>query len=470
MGCADSVHPAGLRTLYLTEVWERFLFYGLKSLLVLYLNSGVLQRLENRVLGAAVVKALFGRTDGSASTTQALSSQINQFYSGAAYITPLVGGYVADRVLSARMTLVTGGMLMAAGHACMAYEPFFLLGLLLLVLGNGGFKPTITSILSRLYEPAVFKNLRDRGFAIFYTGINVGAVAAPLVCGALQQHIGYQAGFGAAGIGMLIGLATFFAGSAALPDDADLGQGKSSSSEPLLANVQSMPRWKLEEIGALIGMCASIIPFWVCFEQWSNTVPLFFRDFTERQVLGFEIPAAWLQSFNPLGCIALMPVLTTLWAAQSRRGAEPDSCFKMAIGCVLQALAWLVMAFGSAQVDGSRKAPLALPLIATILLTSAQLYLAPVGLALISRCCPPHRKSTATGAWFLAGGVGGLLAGPVGVLYSSWPKPIFFFTLSLLCLMDAALVALMTPRLKRIATGEDLHIKRKREGTEDSDC
>ena len=209
-------HPPGLAVLCLTEIWERFSFYGLKALLVLYLNSGVLSadRFSN-VCGNGVVTAIFSQPD-TVLGVQALSSHINEIYSGMAYITPLFGGVIADGLLGPRATLLAGGMLMAAGHGCMALERYFLVGLLLLVLGNGLFKPTVSSILSRLYEPPAVATLRDRGFAIFYTGINIGALLAPLVCGGLQHAFGYDAGFGAAGVGMVVGLLLFLGGERAL--------------------------------------------------------------------------------------------------------------------------------------------------------------------------------------------------------------------------------------------------------------
>ena len=475
-------HPPGLTVLYLTEVWERFSFYGLKALLVLYLNSGVLapERFAN-VWGSAVVALLFGQASPSTQSVQALSSRINQCYSGAAYITPLGGGVVADRLLGTRPTLVVGGVLMALGHGCMAFEPTVLVGLLLLVLGNGCFKPTVSALLSRLYEPPAMGSLRDRGFAIFYTGINVGALLAPLVCGALQQSIGFDAGFGAAGIGMVIGLLCFFAGARHLPGDAIKRPPQPASTaaagEPLLAATldEDAPdadpcrpadrQWRLESALGLVGICGSIIPFWVAFEQWSNTVPLFFRDLTDRRTLGgAEVPAAWLQSLSPLFCIGLMPLLTGLWADQGRRGVEPQPCTKMACGCALQGGAWLLMAAGSVGVSEAALAPLVLPLSATVLLTAGQLFLAPVGLSLVSRCCPPQMKSTAIGVWFLAGGLGGLIAGPVGTLYGTWSRPAFFSLLSLVCFADAALVGLCAPQLHRLAASfEDGESKRKRD-------
>mmetsp|Transcript_26913 Transcript_26913/g.54067 ORF Transcript_26913/g.54067 Transcript_26913/m.54067 type:complete len:212 (-) Transcript_26913:132-767(-) len=183
----------------------------------------------------------------------------------------------------------------------------------------------------------------------------------------------------------------------------------------------------------------------------AQVLPLFFRERTHRTVLGVVIPAAWLQAVNPLVCVCAMPLLTALWSRQARRGAEPPPTSKMAIGCGLQGVAWALMALGSVGVSADEPAPLMLPLLVTALLTLGQLYVAPIGLALVSRCCPPHGRSTAVGFWFVAGGVGGLFAGPVGALYGVWPAPTFFMLLAAISVSSAALMASVAPRLQRIA-------------------
>lgn len=545
-------HPKGLAVLYLTEVWERFSFYGLKALLVLYLNSGVLSSSRfSDVFGSSVVITLFGQPQ-SQLEVQALSSQLNELYAGAAYITPLLGGMIADSLTGSRAALLSGGVLMAAGHGCMAVERSFLVGLLLLALGNGLFKPTVSSTLARLYEPRALAPLRDRGFAIFYTGINIGALMAPLVCGSLQQAVGYDAGFSAAGVGMLIGLACYIGGERHLPSE-DLGaargcrwrlvgghhaahRGGEETRELERLELLSTPRCagddrpveereahridaeleahQLESLGcgtassarhidhssqngrgdcngcdglngpngrddgnghrgqvprsrlagglasdtlrataALVLLCTLVIPFWVAYEQLSNTVPLYFRDVVDRSFGGKQLPAASLQSFNPLFSVLMMPALTTLWTRQAQRGNEPSPTTKMAIGCLLQGAGWLLLAVGSrtASSAADSKMPLALPLLSTFLLTCGQLYLAPIGLALVSGCCSARARSSAIGIWFMAGGVAGLIAGPIGTLYSYWSPPAFFSLLCGLCVANGCLIYTVAPRLVRMA-------------------
>lgn len=450
-------HPRGLYVLYLTELWERFSFYGMKALLVLYLNSGALDadRLPN-MLGSSIVFGIF-RQPRTPQEVQALSSQLNELYAGAAYLTPIAGGALADRFFGARPTMLAGGLLMAAGHGCLTSERLFLVGLLLLVLGNGGFKPNISSQLSQLYEPPGPTALRDRGFAIFYTGINVGALLAPLVCGAAQQASGYHLGFGVAGIGMLVGLAFYLLGARWLPP-AEAPRRRPCCAPPDPAE----EAWPLQQALSLLAICLLVIPFWAAYEQTSNTLPLFFQDCTRRSLLGAEVPAAWLQALNPLVCVGCMPLLTGLWARQAARGAEPAPLVKMAIGCALQGSAWALMALGSLGASPERKVSLLLPFAVVVVLTIGELYLSPIGLAFVSKCVPAHARGTAIGFWFLASGLAGPLAGELGVLYSLTPYPLFFALLAALSLANGLLIYGARHRLTRGATsgGESEPLRR----------
>ena len=441
-------HPRGLYVLYLTELWERFSFYGMKALLVLYLNSGALspERMP-RMAGYSAIVAIWGQPQ-SKEEVQALSSQLNELYAGAAYLTPLAGGAISDAFCGPRATMVVGGLLMAAGHACLATELLFLIGLLLLIVGNGGFKPNISAQLAQLYDPPGPAQLRDRGFAIFYTGINVGALLAPLVCGAVQQSAGYHAGFFVAAIGLLVGLATYFAGVRYLPRDA--GRRRADGRRP------THDPWRLSQAAALFGICTLVMPFWACHEQMGNTLPLFFQDLTDRTMPGGAVvPSAWLQSVNPLGCVVMLPLLTNLWARQAERGAELSPVAKMALGAALQAVAWAMLALGAVGATPEHKASMLLLIAAVLLLTVGELYLSPVGLAFTARCVPPHARSTAIGFWFIAMGAAGPLAGWLGTLYSAMSMPAYFSLLAAVCAADAAALCLARGRLQRsAASGE----------------
>ena len=237
-------HPRGLWVLAFTEIWERFSFYGVRSLLVLYLTSGALAspRFEH-VYGSRLSYSLFGRPHGDVEV-QALASQINEWYSGMAFVTPLLGGYVADRLLGIRNTCIFGGLLMVIAHALMAFERYFLIGLVFLIFGNGAFKPTISAQLSQLYDRPESAHMRESGFAMYFMAINIGALLAPVVCGLLKEAISYHAGFGAAGVGMVGGLAIYLAGLRHLPAaskkahgrDVDMSREEEEEAHPLTSS------------------------------------------------------------------------------------------------------------------------------------------------------------------------------------------------------------------------------------------
>jgi len=259
-------HPKGLAFLFTTEMWERFSYYGMRALLVLYMTKYVLlPGHAGEVIGLAGLKngleAVFGPLD-----VQPLSSQIYGFYTALVYLTPIFGGLLADRVLGQRRTVVVGAMLMAIGHFLMAIEPLLLFALLALILGNGAFKPNISTQVGWLYPPGDHR--RDRAYSIFYVGINLGAFLAPLVCGTLGEKAGWHYGFAAAGVGMLIGLAIYLYAMPLLPVDA-LTKAKA-------AHVERAPLTR-EEWRGIIAILILFVPtalFWATYEQAGNTIAL----------------------------------------------------------------------------------------------------------------------------------------------------------------------------------------------------
>src|SRR6266436_1547226 len=345
-------HPRGLSVLFATEMWERFSYYGMRALLVLYMVKYVLQPdTAGEVIGLAALKrvleALLGPLD-----VQPFASNIYGIYTGLVYLTPVFGGMIADRVLGHRRTVIIGALLMALGHFMMAFEPLLLFALVLLILGNGAFKPNMSTQVGELYPPG--DSRRDRAYSIFYVGINIGALLAPLVCGTLGERVGWHYGFGAAGIGMLIGLATYLAGSSHLPPDP-----LSLSEARTTADRRPLNR---EERRAMIALLVLFIPtslFWAAYEQQGNTIALWADDYTDRTInLWFwtaEIPTTWFQSFNPFMILAFTPLVVALWARQAARGREPSTVIKMALGCAGCGAAYLIMA-GAAFFAGAGKA------------------------------------------------------------------------------------------------------------------
>jgi POT family proton-dependent oligopeptide transporter len=417
-------HPRGLAVLFATEAWERFSYFGNAALVVLYMVKYLLDpgRVE-AVLGFGAVKAalefLFGPLEA-----QPFASQLFGFYTGLAYFTPILGGFLADRLIGQRRTVIIGGVLMAMGHFMMAFEALFLLALLALILGIGAFKPNISTQVGALYAPGDHR--RDRAYSIFYLGINIGAFLAPLVCGTLAVQFGWHYGFAAAGVGMLVSLGIYLYGLRALPADAAM------PARPIAREKKPLEHGERRAVLALIGICAPVALFWAAYDQQGNTVLLWAEDFTDRSIdLGFwrgEIPSPWFLALNPLMIFAFTPLLVRLWARQGRHGTEPLPISKMAFGCLCVALANLLMAGAAWTAAGKASA---LWLIGYfVLATVGELHLAPVGLALISRAAPVRMLSMMMGVWFATTLPADILAGFLGGFWSRMAKADFFLLIA----------------------------------------
>ncbi len=407
-------HPPGLFVLFFTEMWERFSYYGMRSLLVYYM-----------------IKHLH--------FTQVLSSEIYGLYTGFVYFTPLFGGLLADRVLGQRRTVVLGGALMAVGHFLMAVEGLFFPALLFLILGNGAFKPNISTQVGALYPPG--DRRRDRAFSLFYMGINLGAFFSPLVCGTLGERIGFHWGFAAAGVGMVTGLVVYLRGQRHLaPDLIMASRGKERrKAEPL------SPSDRLR-IAAIFAMMALSIVFWSVYEQQGNTMALWADAYTDRVVFGWEMPASWFQSFNPLMIFLLVPLVNLFWARQGRSGKEPSSVAKMGTGCLLLAAAFLILIPPARGLSASPRASLWWLAACTFVLTLGEIYLSPVGLSLVTRIAPARMVSLMMGVWFLSSFFGNYLSGYLGTFWGRMPKESFFLLLAGLSFgAGAAFFALRAP-------------------------
>ena len=414
-------HPKGLAFLFTTEMWERFSYYGMRALLVLYMTKYVLlPGHAGEVIGLAGLKngleAVFGPLD-----VQPLSSQIYGFYTALVYLTPIFGGLLADRVLGQRRTVVVGAMLMAIGHFLMAIEPLLLFALLALILGNGAFKPNISTQVGWLYPPGDHR--RDRAYSIFYVGINLGAFLAPLVCGTLGEKAGWHYGFAAAGVGMLIGLAIYLYAMPLLPVDA-LTKAKA-------AHVERAPLTR-EEWRGIIAILILFVPtalFWATYEQAGNTIALWADANTDRTInllgLTAEIPTTWFQAFNPFMIFAFTPFVVALWTRQAANGSEPSTISKMAIGCAGVALSYVVMA-AAAWHAGAGQASWLWLFAFFVIITIGELYLSPVGLSLVTKVAPARILSMMMGIWLATNFTGGFLAGYIGSFWSRMPPPQFF--------------------------------------------
>lgn len=428
-------HPRGLAVLFATEMWERFSYFGNAALVVLYmvkhlLLPGAIELVHGFSALKTGLEFVFGRLEA-----QPLASQIFGFYTGLAYCTPILGGLVADRWLGTRRTVVLGGVLMALGHFLMAFEALFLVALSLLILGIGAFKPNISTQVGALY--AVDDHRRDRAYSIFYVGINIGALLAPLVCGALAVRYGWHWGFGAAGIGMLVSLGIYLYGSRALPHgDRPAGSVPRSRRRPLDPGER-------RSAFAICAVCVAVALFWAAYDQQGNTLLLWAEDFTDRSIdLAFwrgEIPSPWFLALNPLFIFAFTPVLVQVWAHQGER--EPSPIQKMAFGAGCLALANMAMAAAAWSTTGKASGLWLVGYFA--LATLGELHLAPVGLALISKTAPLRAISMFMGLWFAATLPADVFGGFLGGFWSTMAKPHFFIMIAAIAGVAAAALLLL---------------------------
>ena len=432
--------PPALAYLAFTEAWERFSYYGMTALLTLYMTKALL--LPGHVEHIAGFAALRGVLQGlfGAATPLAMASQIFGLYTALVYFTPLLGGLIADRWIGRRNAVAAGAVLMSAGHFAMAFDASFLLALALLILGCGLLKGNIAAQVGQLY-PATDDSGRTRGFAIFSTGINCGAVAGPLVCGLLAQIWGWHAGFGAAGVLMLIGLATYLIGYPHLkaasarhvPEPTPEGGGRRRGEARILL--------------ALTGVAAITVFQSIAYYQGANIGLIWIDRQVDPRLLGFNIPTAWYNSVDSLASIIFVPVLFGLWRWQARSGAEPNDLGKIAIGAMICMAGNLVLA--AASLGGGGLSPL-WPVADLILQGIAFLYYWPTLLALVSRTAPARLKSTLMGAAYLSLFASNTIIGRLGGLYETLTPTAFWLLHAAIAAAGAVLAMTVGRPLKRI--------------------
>jgi POT family proton-dependent oligopeptide transporter len=406
--------PMALAYLSFTEAWERFSYYGMTSILVLYMSQALLMpgHVEG-IVGFAGFRATLESVFGPLSTL-ALASQIMGLYTGLVYFTPVLGGWIADRLIGRRTAVILGAVLMSAGHVAMAFDASFLFALLLLISGSGLLKGNISTQVGELYAETDGEG-RTRAFAIFSVGINVGAVLGPLLVGLLAQLYGWHAGFGLAGALMLIGLATYIAGFRYLPRDR--AQREPTQLKPPLDRRQ----WRI--IGALAVVSAITIFQSIGYFQNTNMALVWINRSVDLNLLGFHVPVAWFNSIDPLASVVCVPLLLALWRFQAARHREPDDLGKIGTGAFLAALANLVLV--AACLTSVHISPLA-PLLYDILLGIAFLYYWPTLLALVSRAAPARVKATLMGAVFLTLFFSNTIIGRLGGLYEQMTPAAFW--------------------------------------------
>jgi len=450
-------HPRGLTYLFTTEMWERFSYYGMRAILVLYLvNYLLLPGHVEQVFGYHAIKGLFESFAGPLDV-QPFSSLIYGTYTALVYFTPLIGGYLADQVFGQRKTVIFGALVMAVGEFVLMLPSMLFVGLLLLIIGNGAFKPNISTQVGNLYKPG--DSRIDRAYSIFYVGINVGATLSPFVCGTLGEEYGWNWGFFAAGVGMLIGLFTYLFAMRTLPAD-NLTKSKAAPGGKAKFTGDD---WKA--VIALLAICIPAIFFWATYEQQGNTINLWAQDFMDRRlipgVVDWEIPITWFQAFNPIMIVLFTPFIVALWGRQANKGTELSTPMKMSIGCLLVGVSYLILA-GVAylnHVDTGGHAYWIWTAFYFVVLTLGELYLSPVGLSLFARVAPMQIVSLMMGFWLTTSFLGNFLQGYLGSFWSSMPKVHFWLMIAALAAGAGVAVGLMTVVLRPVF---DRRLKRDR--------
>ncbi|HEX4242717.1 MAG TPA: peptide MFS transporter [Steroidobacteraceae bacterium] len=396
-------HPRGLTVLFLTEMWADFSYFGMRALLVYYMTTQL-------HLGIAAASTIYGA------------------YTASAHLTPIAGGVLADRWLGKRVSVASGAAIMALGHFMMTFPALFFPALATVAVGFGLFLPSLPSQVVSLYpegDPRL-----DRAYSVYYVGINLGSFLAPIVCGTLGERYGWHVGFAAAGVGMLIGLAVYVAGSRWLPE----GQGRvrGEATEPAQGEARAAaPGGLLAHLRPLMGelavLAVAVILFRIAYEQIGNSIALWTESGVDREIAafgGFTVPMTWFQSLNPLAIFALTPLVLRRWRRLSSRGREPGSVAKMAGGAWLLAAAFASIAAAGA-ISAGRVPWLALVLF-MLLLTLGEICFMPIGLSLVTRLAPRGHRATLLGGWFILAFFANFAAGVLGREFAVW-RPVPFF-------------------------------------------
>jgi len=418
-------HPIGLSYLFCTEAAERFSYYGMRAILIYTLvNYLLLQPTAESVIGYHALKHFFELVynGGRALAPQPLSSNIYGTYTALVYLTPVLGGIIADRWLGQRNSVVIGALIMACGEFTLMVHELFFLGLTLLIIGNGFFKPNISTQVGNLYKPG--DRRIDSAFSIFYVGINLGAFFSPLVCGTLGESFGYRWGYCAAGIGMLLGLIIYLYALRKLPQDrAGRVKANQEVKEPMTAT-----DWKAAFALFLLFIPGSL--FWAAYEQQGNTIALFAQDLTDRRLIpgliNWQIPYTWFQAFNPGFIMLLTPLVIGLWSWQAKRNKEPSVLTKMALGNLMMGASFLVLILALKLTPAGGQVSWLWLFAFFGVITLGELYFSPIGLALTSRVAPPQILSMMMGVWLMTSFVGNLLQGFIGGYFSSMSHESFF--------------------------------------------
>jgi len=405
-------HPRGLTVLFLTNMWEQFSYYGMRAILVYYMTKQLL-------------------------LAQGSSSIIYGIYTGVAYFTPLIGGFIADRFLGKKRAIIIGGSVMALGHFMMTLEPLFYVALATIAIGNGLFLPSLPSQIRDLYPPGDPR--AGRAYNVYYVGVNIGGFLAMLVCGALGETFGWHWGFGAAGVGMVMGLSFYLLGQRYLP-----AQAPQPRIEQPAAPRENMAR---DTLLLLFGVGAAVAVFRSAYEQVGNTVALWSDAGVDKMVGHFTIPMTWFIAINPLCVMLMTPLLLAWWRKREAAGFIPLPTQRMATGALIVATSYLLLA-GLSWSAGNSAVNWQWFVLFWLVLTFGELFILPTGLGLFARLAPPRVGVTTVGSWFLATFAGNLASGLVGSLWTYMSHRVFFVLVAVICLLSAIGLRLMDARAR----------------------
>ena len=431
-------HPAGLYVLFFTEMWERFSYYGMRAILVLYLvaestpdtiNPGL-----NWETGAAL--SLYGT------------------YTMLVYVASIPGGWIADNILGQKKSVLYGGILLVLGHSILAVEEMwaFYTGLGLIIAGVGMLKPNISSMVGGLYAQGDVR--RDKGFIIFYIGINVGAFLSSLIVGYVGETYGWHYGFGLAGIGMALGLAQYLYGQKYLRQVGDfIGDNKSNEGKDVLK--KPLTSIEKDRLVVLFLSFILVIVFWGAFEQAGGLMNIYASEKTDRLFMGWLVPASWFQSLNAMFIICLGTGVAGYWAKRKLKNQLSSSLFKMIIGLIIMGTGFFFMSAASTQYETQGSSAMYWLVLAYLFHTIGELCISPVALSFITKLAPLKYASLTMGVYFAMTGFGNKLAGILGEASQSMGEFTIFTGIAIFCVVFGCLVLLFRTKLEKLTHGAE---------------
>lgn len=429
-------HPVGLYILFFTEMWERFSYYGMRAILVLYLVAQT--DAENAGLGWSNGEAL----------------ALYGWYTMLVYVAGIPGGWIADKVLGQKKAVLYGGILLVIGHSVLAIEELwaFYSGLAFIILGVGMLKPNISTMVGGLYQQGDIR--RDKGFTIFYIGINLGAFLSSLIVGYVGEVHGWHYGFGLAGIGMALGLAQYLLGQGYLQH---VGNFLGASEEATDREIMNKPLTKTEKdrIVVLLVSFLLVIVFWGAFEQAGGLMNIYAKENTNRMLMGWEVPASWFQSLNAMFIIFLGTSVAAYWAKRKLKGKISTSLFKMIIGLIIMGTGFFFMSAASAEFESTGASAMYWLVLAYLFHTVGELCISPVALSYITKLAPVKYGALMMGVYFAMTGFGNKLAGLLGESAEGLGEFAVFTGIAVFCVAFGFLVMVFRKKLELLTHGAE---------------